>query len=355
MISDENIRRAIENVNHSHHWYKNHKPNQKVLWIECTIEDRIKELRQIIENGFEPTEPITIHRYDRNAKKWRNISEPRLWPDQYIHHILIQVLEPIMMRGMDPYCCGSVKGRGAFYGIKAIKRWMKKDVRGTQWCAELDIYHFYEQIQPRIVMDRLKQLIKDYRVLDLTERVMKYGVTIGSYFSQWFANTILQPLDRLIRQSDISHYIRYMDNFTIFSADKESLKNIIDQINNWLNKYGLCLKDNYQYFNTNLRLPNALGYRYGHSFTLIRKHRLLTLKRQIKTFFKRNGRITPKFAMSLLSRLGGLIHCNSTHIYKQFVPNGIQKKLKNVVRIYQRDCLVKWDFYIQQYKLQFFS
>ena len=176
MLSDENIEKAIDVVNKSHRWNGNHKGNKITAWVELTKPDKIKELREIIENGFEPATPRIKHRYDRSAKKRRDIAEPRLWPDQYVHHILIQVLEPVMMRGMDPFCCGSVKKRGAHYGVKAIKRWMKYDRRGTRWCVELDIYHFYDQLTPETVMKRFRRLIKDHRVLDLIERVLKYGV-----------------------------------------------------------------------------------------------------------------------------------------------------------------------------------
>lgn len=349
MISDKNIREAIIVVNKSHRWYGNHEPNKTVLWVETTIEKRITELRDIIENGFEATAPTIKTRYDHNAKKWRDISEPKLWPDQYIHHILIQILEPVMMRGMDPFCCGSIKGRGAHYGVRIIKKWMKNDRKNTVWCAELDIFHFYEQLQPKVVMDRLKELIKDYKVLDLAERVMKFNVAIGAYFSQWFANTVLQPLDRIIRQSKIGHYLRYMDNFTIFSSNKKVLRNLIKKISSWLEAHGLRLKKNWQYFKTRKRLPNALGYRFGHMFTLIRKLRLLTIKRQAKSYYRQKRNVSAKFAQSLLSRIGGLKHCNSQNIYKRIVPKGLVKKLKDIVREWQKKNLIAWEACVVKY------
>ena len=346
MISDENISKAIDEVNKSHRWQGHHKPNKTVAWVELTKPERIEELRQIIEDGFEPIQPKVKHRYDRNARKWRDIAEPKLYPDQYVHHILIQAIEPVMMRGMDPYCCGSIKGRGAHYGVKAIKKWMRQDKKGTRWCAELDIFHFYDQLTPEIVMNRMRQLIKDFRVLNLIERVLKYGVTIGAYFSQWFANTILQPLDVLIRKTGISHYIRYMDNFTVFASNKKALKRMITVMSAWLKEHGLRLKDNWQYYKTRKRLPDALGYRYGHTYTLIRKHRLLDIKRQVRSYFRQKGDVTAKFAMSLLSRLSGLHHCNSRNIYRRFVPKGLQKKLKAIVREYQRKELMTWSTYL---------
>lgn len=349
IISDENIDRAIDEVNKSHRWIGNHKPNDTVAWVELTREERREELRQIVINGFEATEPKIKRRYDANAKKWRDIAEPRLYPDQYIHHMLIQVLEPICLRGMDRHCCGSIKGRGAYYGSQLIKKWMKDDRSGTRWCGEFDIYHFYEQLTPEVVMARMKELIKDHKTLDLIERVLKYGVLIGAYFSQWFANVVLQPLDVIIRNCGIKHYIRYIDNFTIFSNTKRSLKLVRKRISEWLESKGLRLKGNWQYFRTRHRLPNALGYRYGHTYTLIRKHRLLRIKRQVRSYYRQKQDVTVKFAQSSLSRIGGLRHCNSHNIYKNNIPKGLQHKLKDVVREFQRKELMEWNTYLAQY------
>lgn len=349
MISNENIERAIREVNKGHRWVGNHKPNRVVLWVETSKPDRIQDLRRIINEGFEPIKPVEKRRYDRNAGKWRTIHEPRLWPDQYVHHILIQAIEPVLMRGMDPYCCGSIKNRGAHYGIKAIRKWMKEDPKGTKWCAELDVRHFYDELKPEVVMDRIRKLIKDGRVLDLCERVMKFDVTIGAYFSQWFANATLQPLDRKIRKMGAKHYIRYMDNFTIFSGKKRILQKIKNLVEEWLKDHGMELKDNWQIFRSKDRYPNALGYRYGKDFVLIRKKRLLTIKRQIRSFFRQCCKVSAKFALSLLSRIGGLKHCNAVNIFRRFIPKRLQRKLKNIVREYQRKELMEWNTCLEQY------
>lgn len=116
IISDSNLETAIKTVCNSHRWiHYPSKPNKKVLWLESDMKSHVKELREIIERGFEPSEVTKKRRYDRNAGKWRDIAEPKLWPDQCVHHALIQVLESIMMRGMDKWCCGSIKKRGAHY------------------------------------------------------------------------------------------------------------------------------------------------------------------------------------------------------------------------------------------------
>ena len=88
--------------------------------------------------------PLKRRRWDRNADsgkgKWRDINEPLLWPDQYVHHAVVQPMIPHIMRSMDRYCIASVPGRGNSYGVKALKKWMKNDVEGTKYCCECDIY-----------------------------------------------------------------------------------------------------------------------------------------------------------------------------------------------------------------------
>ncbi len=356
IISDENLEKAIKEVNKTHRWYHYpDKPNKTVLWVESTTKDRIKELRVIIENGFIPSPTTKKTRYDNNARKWREIYEPRLWPDQYVHHALIQVLEPVMMRGMDRWCCGSIKGRGAHYGIKQIKKWMKNDKSGTKYCLEADIRHFYDSLTPSVVITRMKQLIKDYKTLDLIERIIKDGIQIGAYCSQWFANTFLQPLDHWLREElKVKHYIRYMDNFTIFSNRKRNLRKVKEYMRVWLEEHLLVLKSNWQIFNCDTRLPNALGYKFGRGYTLLRKHALLNLKKQLKAFYwlrERGRKIPLKLAQGLLSRLGMLKHCNSVSLYKRLVKKHTQRNLKNVVREFQKGVTSTWNTYLENQAL----
>lgn len=227
VVSDENLDLAIDDVNNSHHWHSHHRPNGCTAWVEETRVERRKELRRIILDGFVQKPPKVTRRWDASARKWRTVSEPAQWPDQYVHHALIQVLQPVMMRGMDFYCCGSIRKRGPHHGRKAIERWMEKDRKGTKYDLTGDVYHFYDSLQPEVVMARMRQLIKDNRVLDLIWRIVKDGIMIGAYTSQWFANTVLQPLDQMIRQSGYAkHYIRYMDNLTIFGPNKRKAAEI---------------------------------------------------------------------------------------------------------------------------------
>lgn len=368
LISDKNLTRAIDEVNRTHHWKAHHRPNECTAWVEETKAERVAELREIIACGFEPKEPRVTRRWDTSAQKWRTIHEPAQWPDQYVHHALIQILQPKMMQGMDYYCCGSIRGRGPHRERKAIEKWMEHDRRGTKYEFCGDIYHFYESLKPEVVMERMRQLFKDRHVLDLIWRVIKDGILIGAYTSQWFANTTLQPLDRLIRESGLCrHYARYMDNLTVFGSNKRKLRKLRALVEEWLNAHQLRLKSDWQIFpavkqeekvllesprrgyaRAKGRMPDAVGYRYGRGYTIPRKHNLLRIKQCIARYRKRK-RITAAAAASLLSRLGQLSHCNNYNLYRMiFGGERIVRELKNVVRKQQRKEELTWSTYLEQ-------
>lgn len=371
IVSDENLSLAIKEVNETHHFHGNHKPNKCTAWVDETKEERVKELRAIIEAGFEPQPPRTKTRWDASARKWRETNEPVQWPDQYVHHALIQVLQPIFMRGMDPYCCGSIRGRGARHGKEAIERWMEHDPKGTKHEFSGDIYHFYNSLDPKVVMVRMRQLIKDRLVLDLIWRIIKDGVLIGYYPSQWFANTTLQPLDQLIRQSGLcSHYVRYMDNLTVFGPNKRHLRKLKDMVEKWLSAHGLRLKGDWQVFpvarkrrkvpldppragceRPKTRMPDAMGYRYGRGYTIPRKHNFLRLKRAIAKYRKRRDghrNISARTANSIISRCGQLKHCSNVNLYRLlFRGERILRECKNIIRAARRK-EITWSMYLEQ-------
>lgn len=356
LISHDNLMLALIEVNASHRWLPKHRPNKIVAWVEQDMEARVNELRKIIEqivyHKRQLSKPKQKQRYDKSAGKWRIINEPKLWPDQYIHHALVQVLQPTMMRGMDRHCCGSIRSRGIHYGKKKIEKWMDTDARGTKYCEELDIHHFYDSIDPKYIMARLRCLIKDWRVLKICEEILRYGVLIGLYTSKWFANTLLQPLDQLIRDSGFcTHYLRYMDNFTIFGSNKRKLHKLRKLIEEWLAEVNLSLKENWQVFPTKSRMPCALGYRFGRGYTLLKKRNLFRLKRKLNEYYRRrrkHRKISAKMATGLISRLGQLKHCSNKNVYEKIYHGKVQRELKQVIRNDMRKERLTWSMYLEQ-------
>ncbi len=366
IISDENLRLAIQDVNVGHRRNGDHSLNKTVMEIEAHIDEYVVRLRAFIEalvTGDEHMHPpMKRRRWDRNADcgrgKWREINEPRLWPDQYVHHAVMQPMIPHIMRSMDRYCIASVPGRGNSYGVKTLKKWMKDDPNGTKFCVECDIHHCFEELDPPYVIQALKRLFKDRETLWLCDAMMEYGVLIGAFFSAWFLHLTLQPLDLMVHQSryGVTHYVRQMDNFTIFGTNKRKLRKLLEDIMAWLGDVGMKIKGNWQVFRVGFtpaiekahealpkkkqrhrrpRMPSALGYRFGHGFTILRKHNLFRLKQSLHSYYHRRDRnrvISFKRASGLISRLGQLRKCNNRNILARYYQTKTMFELKKVVR-----------------------
>ncbi len=66
------------------------------------MDEYVAELRRFIEDlvsgDAHMHPPLKRRRWDRNADsgkgKWRDINEPLLWPDQYVHHAVLQPMIP---------------------------------------------------------------------------------------------------------------------------------------------------------------------------------------------------------------------------------------------------------------------
>ena len=312
-------------------------------------------------NLYRPSRPREREIYDESSQKRRVIQVVPFWPDGVMHWMLVLAVQDVLMRGMYHWSCASIPGRGGRRAHGRIQRAMRRDAAGTRYGAELDVKQYYPSISIRRLMRALRRKIKDERFLRLVEMVLRScgkGLAIGFYICQWLANFFLEPLDRFIcTLAGVKYFVRYMDNITLLGPNKKQLHNAVREIGKFLRRaLGLTLKENWQVYRTQftkavaerharldarrqrLRRPRmvaAVGYRYSHSHTLLRKRNLLRLIRQCRRVHRRQaaGRPIPfRSAAGLLSRIGQLRHCDSCHIRARYVdPIGI-RKLKEVVR-----------------------
>lgn len=99
---------------------------------------RIDHYAEIIQKllkdqSYVPSKYIFKTINDGIRQKKREIAKPRFFPDQCIHHALMQVLEESIMKGMYYYNCGSVPGRGDKRIRKAVTKFIRK--RPEAWKA----------------------------------------------------------------------------------------------------------------------------------------------------------------------------------------------------------------------------
>ena len=68
------------------------------------------------------------------------------YPDRIVHHVIMNVLEPIFVKWFinNSYSC--IKNRGIHKLANDIEKSLRNDPKGTTWCLKLDIRKFYPTI-----------------------------------------------------------------------------------------------------------------------------------------------------------------------------------------------------------------
>ena len=281
---------------------------------------RIQEMLQA--RGYVPS-PYTIKTIlDGASQKERTIYKPRFYPDQIIHWALMLQLQPLIMRGMYEYTCGSVPGRGTSHAQKALRRWLDGDYRGTKYCLKLDIAKFYPSIDTAILKGMFRRILKDEDCLWLIDTILDsspQGLPIGNYTSQWFSNFFLQGLDHAIKKDlRTRYYIRYVDDLVLLGPNKKELHKARVAIEAYLDGLHLSLKGNWQVFLINARPIDFLGFRFYRNHTTLRRRNALRIRRRMRKI-EGKGYLTYSDACAVISYWGWIKRSDSYRFYHAYV------------------------------------
>jgi retron-type reverse transcriptase len=159
--------------------------------------------------------------------------------DRLLHHALYRVLYPYFDRTFitDSYSCRIGKGvHRALDRFRSFGRKVSNNHTRTVWVLKGDIRKCFASVDQDVLMGILKKHIADPDALRLLERVITSfdsgasgrGLPLGNLTSQLLINIYLNELDQFVKQSlKAKSYIRYADDFVVFSKSKDELKNIL--------------------------------------------------------------------------------------------------------------------------------
>ena len=318
-----------------------------------------KQLTTALKNKtWHHSAPIGRMQYCANRThgkgKWRNLYIPRL-DDHIVGHMLIKANMRAFTRGMHPFCCGSVPGRGVEFMRKTIAGWMKND-RQMRYFVKLDIRHFFDNIDKDKLLYRLNTKIKDkdsmWGFSEVTGSA-PVACPVGYYTSPWFANLYLEPLDWFIEQllykkrrgkriKYVRHFIRYIDDMVLFGTSKADLEKAVRAIIDYLRtNYGLEIKHNWEIkhiaqfderhdIKHNTYWLDMGGYKFAPNETILRDGIFLSTRRMAKEM-SRSGYYTAHQCLAIISKIGWAKHCNSRSFIECYIKPYIN--IKTVRRI----------------------
>lgn len=287
IVTPENILLAYNNA-------KRGKSNTRyVKWFEKNKEENLLNLQRMLCDGSFTTSEYTSR--EIYEPKHRTIYKVPFYPDRIVQHALLQVVSPIWnsMFIHDSYSCRKNKGMH-----RASIRTMEF-VRKYDYCLKCDISKFYPSINQNIMMNIVQRKIKCKPTLDLLENIIKSfpgdkNIPIGNYTSQWFGNLYMNELDQIIKHKlKYRGYVRYCDDFILFSNNKKELKDTLEFIRTFLNNELDLTLSKHSIFPTSQGV-DFVGYRHFKNNVLLRK----TTAKNIQ---KRMGNLPSKLERGIIN------------------------------------------------------
>lgn len=314
MVDRDFIRAVIQEA------AKGRRSRKDIAPVLADLDGYVEKTYELVATeSFVPSEPKIREIYDESSEKHRKIKMVPFWPDGVIQWMLVTAMKPVLMRGMHPWSCASIPGRGGKHIYKKIRGALHNDPKGTKYAAELDVAQYYPSISGKRLIWALARKIKDKRFLRTVYSIIEScggGLAIGYYICQWLANFYLESLDQYIMTlPGVKYMTRYMDNITLLGPNKKQLHKARKLIAAFMQqRLGLSMKANWQIYPTAKRMVSAVGYRFSRTHVILRKRNFLRFTRQCRRVKKRLDAGKPIMfaqASGLLSRAGQLKHCNN--------------------------------------------
>ena len=293
-------------------------------------------------------------------------------------------VEPLLCDTFIRKSCSCVKGRGTHDFVNLLRKDLNSSYEDTYYFVQIDIHHFFPNINHELMKTSLRAKIKDPKLLRfLDEFIDSYpsGLPLGVKISQILANYFLASFDRLaIRVFDIladpdksaywcgryvSHHIhiagrdneaelckgasflksrfrkyvkqglkyysRFADNIVILHRDKAFLHLATEMAIMILARdYLLPVNRSWNVRPVHAGGIDVCGYVSFHDHRLLRKRNKKDLCRQVARLRKK-GLPPEEIRLRCASRIGFALHANSRNLLRKLDIN-MEKRLGAVIK-----------------------
>ncbi|MCU0484942.1 MAG: RNA-directed DNA polymerase [Anaerolineales bacterium] len=212
--------------------------------FELYLADYLLELeRELQEKTYQPG---LYHSFYIHEPKRRLISAAP-FRDRVVHHALCNVTVPHFEQHMIFNSYANRPGKGTHRAIDRCQQFARR----FRYCLPCDVRHFFPSIDHALLDNILKRMLPDDSLAWLIERILNSGqgilaeeyqmvyfrgddllaslrprgLPIGNLTSQWWANCYLTPFDNFVqRELGCGSYLRFVDDFLLFSNNKEQIR-----------------------------------------------------------------------------------------------------------------------------------
>lgn len=214
-----------------------------VLEFNHKLEPELLQLQQeLLTNTYQPGPYRTFEIFEPK----RRLISAAPYRDRIVHHALCNVINPIFEPSFIEH---SYANRFGFGSHRALKQFTSF-ARSSRYILQCDIRRYFPSIDHEILKSLIRRKLKCKSTLNLIDLIIdnsnpqepicdhfpgddlltplerRHGLPIGNLTSQFFANVYLNGFDHFVKQElGVKPYLRYMDDFAIFSDDLGFLKN----------------------------------------------------------------------------------------------------------------------------------
>ncbi len=206
-----------------------------------------------------------------------------------MHHAIINICHQYFDRNLISDTYATRIGKGIYAAIGKAKPAMAH----YNYAAKLDVRKYFDSINHITLKNKLLQLFKDarllnvfYQIIDSYQTAQNCGLPIGNLTSQYFANFYLSATDHYIKeQLKTPVYLRYMDDMLLFGNSREGLRQTVRSIEEKLDcKLQLQLKP--WQVQTTKQGVSFLGYKLLPYNILLNRRSKLRFKQKMVEYSK---------------------------------------------------------------------
>ena len=265
---------------------------QAFIEFDKNAEQNLKQLQEELINMTYNTR--SLKRFIVRDPKTRTI-HASAFRDRIVHHMLVNILEPIFERIFIYDSYASRRDKGTHLAIErfdAFKRKISRNGRlvrqksgGSKnqvqgYVLKSDISRYFDNVDHKTLLNIIKRKVKDGKIIWLVQKVLNNfdipvkgkGMPLGNYTSQFFANVYLNDLDYFVKHElKAKYYIRYVDDMVILHRSKKRLEYFKKKIINFLEGMKLELHPNKSEIISLQKGITFLGYRIFYKHKILRK------------------------------------------------------------------------------------
>ena len=239
---------------------------RSAILFEQQLEHNLRQLYdELIDGSYQPGASVCfVITRPKPREVWA-----ATFRDRIVHHLLYNRISPRFHAAFIADSCACIPGRGTLYACKRLEHKIRSITQNWQLPAhylKCDLANFFVSIDKRIVRELIAARVHEPWWLGLSELILFHdprtnyelhgrrnllelvpphkrltnhppyrGLPIGNLSSQFFANILLDVLDKHVKHHiGARHYIRYVDDFILLHESPQWLNAALADIDAFL-------------------------------------------------------------------------------------------------------------------------